>query len=660
MKRLTLAPLGAIGVLFAHGAQAQNIVQQAPTTFSGTDFQRTNGVISLKAGGALVPPTASTLGGVFSSAAGAGQFATGINTSGAVTYAQPVIGNISGLDANVATWLATPSSVNLATAVTGETGSGALVFGTSPTLTTATLAGTTTLSGTTGVVQCLQANTSGVISGTGSACGTGGGGTSPGGSSGDIQINSSGVFGGLTPGAGVSAFLTTPSSANLATAVTGETGTGALVFGTSPTFTTGISVNGTISTTGAGTIITSGTNGAITTGGSNAGLYINERDGTGTWTLYANGDLFRVYNGGDLLTVNATGDVGVPSGKLTTKVPATGGAGLNLPHGTAPTTPVNGDLWTTTAGVYARVNGGTVGPFGAAGGSGLSGMTAGQIPIAATASTVTSSIPLPLSLSNGGTGINAASNAALLTGIGAVAKAGDTITGALTLGDATGWALLNLDKATPAGNLAAIFAKRGGVSRWNLILGDGAAESGGNAGSDFYIQRFNDAGTFLDTPLSISRATGAVSLGNVTGASQCLQANSSGVVTGTGSACGSAAPTIPAAIGWVAGVDPAQTVIFTASRTMTVTDIRGRVVAGVGSAATAQVNKAPSGTACSAGTAQHTGTFDANGTANTNQSLTLSVVAGATTLAAGDSLCLLTTGTWTAGAGNGGITVTVQ
>jgi hypothetical protein len=34
-----------------------------------------------------------------------------------------------------------------------------------------------------------------------------------------------------------------PSSANLAAAVTGETGTGALVFGTSPTFTTSIGVN---------------------------------------------------------------------------------------------------------------------------------------------------------------------------------------------------------------------------------------------------------------------------------------------------------------------------------------------------------------------------------------------------------------------------------
>ena len=44
----------------------------------------------------------------------------------------------------VATFLQTPTSSNLAAAVTGETGSGALVFGTSPTLSNATLSGTTT------------------------------------------------------------------------------------------------------------------------------------------------------------------------------------------------------------------------------------------------------------------------------------------------------------------------------------------------------------------------------------------------------------------------------------------------------------------------------------------------------------------------------------
>jgi hypothetical protein len=51
----------------------------------------------------------------------------------------PVSTGISGLGTGVAAFLATPSSANLATAVTGETGSGALVFATSPTLVTPVL-----------------------------------------------------------------------------------------------------------------------------------------------------------------------------------------------------------------------------------------------------------------------------------------------------------------------------------------------------------------------------------------------------------------------------------------------------------------------------------------------------------------------------------------
>ena len=65
----------------------------------------------------------------------------GVPQSGTLTNCTglPVATGISGLGASVAAFLATPSSANLATAVTGETGSGALVFATSPTLATPTL-----------------------------------------------------------------------------------------------------------------------------------------------------------------------------------------------------------------------------------------------------------------------------------------------------------------------------------------------------------------------------------------------------------------------------------------------------------------------------------------------------------------------------------------
>jgi hypothetical protein len=54
---------------------------------------------------------------------------------------------------------------------------------------------------------------------------------------------------------------------------------------------------------------------------------------------------------------------GTMTGKLNSLASSTSSAGLNLPHGIAPTTPVNGDLWTTTLGVFARINGVTAGPF---------------------------------------------------------------------------------------------------------------------------------------------------------------------------------------------------------------------------------------------------------------------------------------------------------
>ena len=65
----------------------------------------------------------------------------GTPSSGTLTSCTglPIATGVSGLGTNVETFLATPSSANLAAALTDETGSGLAVFATSPTLTTATI-----------------------------------------------------------------------------------------------------------------------------------------------------------------------------------------------------------------------------------------------------------------------------------------------------------------------------------------------------------------------------------------------------------------------------------------------------------------------------------------------------------------------------------------
>jgi len=122
----------------------------------------------------------------------------------------------AGFSAAIQAFLNNPTSANLRTAMSDETGTGSLVFATSPTLITPIL-GTPT-SGT--LTTC-----------TGLPIATG--------------------VSGLA--ANIAAFLTTPTSANLALALTDETGTGAAVFANAPTLITpilGAATGTSLSTTG--------------------------------------------------------------------------------------------------------------------------------------------------------------------------------------------------------------------------------------------------------------------------------------------------------------------------------------------------------------------------------------------------------------------------
>lgn len=111
----------------------------------------------------------------------------------------------------------------------------------------------------------------------------------------------------------------------------------------------------------------------------------------------------------------------------------------------------------------------------------------------------------------GNTAYEHRSAAQVLSDIGGVAKTGDTMTGGLTLSMAS--ALLVLNKSA-SGQGSYLQSQMAGVARWLLALGDTTAEAGANAGSDFSITRYTDAGGFLGTPLSISRASGLITLGS--------------------------------------------------------------------------------------------------------------------------------------------------
>jgi len=102
-------------------ATSANVADLFAVEQSGVTKQLTNALLFTNA--TLVTPTLGT------PASGTLTNCTGL----------PIATGVANLGAGVATFLATPSSANLAAAVTDETGSGALVFGTSPTLVTPTL-----------------------------------------------------------------------------------------------------------------------------------------------------------------------------------------------------------------------------------------------------------------------------------------------------------------------------------------------------------------------------------------------------------------------------------------------------------------------------------------------------------------------------------------
>ena len=200
--------------------------------FNGTDFVKVassvaDGVTSVTGAGTV---NGITLTGTVTSTGNLtlGGTLANVNLASQVTGTLPVLNGgtgITSLGAGVATFLETPSSANLAAAVTDETGSGSLVFATSPTLAgtplapTATTGTSTTQIATTAFVQNqIGAIAAGVVSFSGGSTG-------------------------LTPATATTGAITlggTLDVDNGGTGVTTSTGSGSVVLSTGPSLVTPI------------------------------------------------------------------------------------------------------------------------------------------------------------------------------------------------------------------------------------------------------------------------------------------------------------------------------------------------------------------------------------------------------------------------------------
>lgn len=114
---------------------------------------------------------------------------------------------------------------------------------------------------------------------------------------------------------------------------------------------TSLTVSGSVSLSPAGSVVTISPSGA-------GGLTINPSNGTIDNVVIGNSTPVA----GTFTTLVANTSLSA-FGLVLTVASAAPTAGLRVPHGTAPAAPVDGDVWTTTAGLFVRINGVTVGPL---------------------------------------------------------------------------------------------------------------------------------------------------------------------------------------------------------------------------------------------------------------------------------------------------------
>lgn len=94
-----------------------------------------------------------------------------------------------------------------------------------------------------------------------------------------------------------------------------------------------------------------------------------------------------------------------------------------------------------------------------------------------------------------------------------VLKAGDTMTGNLVI--SKGDPAIVWDKSASTGQNNVLRGATAGSPRWDILLGHAGTEGGTADGSDLFITRYNNSGAAIDNPVFISRATGTVTIQNL-------------------------------------------------------------------------------------------------------------------------------------------------
>lgn len=432
------------------------------------------------------PSDVINYGGSASSAGGGS--CTGAFCSASAPLA-PNIGG-TGLDNSASTgiplWTAGTQSI------LGTTGTGTVVRSISPTFTGTILGAAETLSGilttnvTGGGVQCLQASNTGVVTGTGSACGSGGGAVSSvftrtgavvaasndytiaqiaglgtgiatalginiGSAGAPVLFNGAGgtpssltltnatgcavssCVGGL--GTNVATFLGTPSSANLRAALTDETGTGVAYF-----------VGGALGTPSS-VILTNGT-GLVASTGTTA-------TGTPSSTTYLRGDnTWSTPSGSGTVTSVATGAC-LTGGTITTTGTISGTYAINAQTGTTYTF-VAGDacqlVTFSNASSVAVTLPQATGSFTTGWGTDVQNKGAGTVTITPTTSTINGAATLVLTQNQGCTIVSDGTNyqVSACTAVGGSASGVSSLAGTanqITASASTGAVTLSIPSA---------------------------------------------------------------------------------------------------------------------------------------------------------------------------------------------------------------------